>query len=426
MKSPAQPDAWAGELAFVDSLMRELSRETEPQALVRYFRESIDRYFPCDRWLTLSRRSVFYPRYLVTRCSDWQTSIDPWLEPHKLPLLHGGLLADALYSDAGPQIIDDPEIAGDPAEDLLKGMRRLVTIPLYDHGQPINMAVGLWRDPAASDLSRLPLMLWQSNLFGRSVHNLLLRSQLSAINRVLEDEFRVVGSVQHKLLPAHPPATRGIELATHYQTARRAGGDYFDWFELDANRLGLIIADVSGHGAPAAVGMAITRTLAHVAPRDLWLEPDRLLARLNEQIYSQYTAGDGAFVTAVAAFVEVRKRTLRYASAGHPAPVARSGDRTLALRDVSALPLGVLSNEDYQSTEVRLADGDSITFYTDGIVEAHRDRGELFGTDRLLQTIAAAPESPRAMIDAVVSAVADHLGQSALSDDCTLVTLRLT
>ena len=124
---------------------------------------------------------------------------------------------------------------------------------------------GFEHDPAM-----IPILHWQAGLFGRGTQNLVLRNQLAAALAALDRELQTVGEIQRSLLPRELPSIPGFELAAFYQTSARAGGDYYDFFPLDGTTggcgWGLFIADVSGHGTPAAVLMAITHAIAHAQP----------------------------------------------------------------------------------------------------------------------------------------------------------------
>src|SRR5439155_19494004 len=137
------------------------------------------------------------------------------------------------------------------------------------------------------------------------------RNQLSDALAALDRELKVVGEIQRSLLPRELPRIPGFDLAAWYETSARAGGDYYDFFPLHYDQLGLFIADVSGHGTPAAVVMAITHALAHARP-GTHKPPVELLKYLNHQLTSRYTR-DGTFVTAFYAVLDPTQRSLVYA-----------------------------------------------------------------------------------------------------------------
>src|SRR5205807_7076210 len=131
----------------------------------------------------------------------------------------------------------------------------------------------------------------------------------------LDRELKVVGDIQRSLLPAELPRVATLDLAAHYQPAQRAGGDYYDFFPLPDGQWGVFIADVSGHGTPAAVLMAVTHCIAHTHPGPP-LPPARVLEYLNHHLSTRYTNLNGDFVTAFYGIYDSSSRGLTYASAG--------------------------------------------------------------------------------------------------------------
>src|SRR5205814_2065862 len=168
------------------------------------------------------------------------------------------------------------------------------------------------------DPTMIPIMHWQAGLFGRGTTNLVLRNQLADALSTLDQELQTVGQIQRSLLPETLPSIPGFELAAHYQTSAQAGGDYYDFFPLEGGATGLFIADVAGHGTPAAVLMAITHAIAHAQP-GTHTPPPVLLGYLNDRLARAYTRG-GTFVTAFYAVLDPAKRTLTYSTAGHNPP----------------------------------------------------------------------------------------------------------
>lgn len=253
-------------LQHVLDTMREMSLQTDPQEMVRAYVRRMQAMQPVDLRMALSRRGLARPRVRITRFSGWKGDINPWKEADRLPVIDGGLLEDLIYGDE-PQIINDLHVPDDdPASEFLRGMRSLMAIPLFDEGVSLNMVVILRQEPDAFDPEELPERVWMANLFGGATSNLVLAEQRDAAYRMVDDELRVVANIQRSLLPATLPTIPGLELAVHYQTSQRAGGDYYDFFALPEGRWGLLIADVSGHGTPAAVVMAVTHCIAHTLP----------------------------------------------------------------------------------------------------------------------------------------------------------------
>ncbi|HEY2894423.1 MAG TPA: PP2C family protein-serine/threonine phosphatase, partial [Pirellulales bacterium] len=280
----------------------------------------------------------------------------------------------------------------------------------------------------AVDHSMIPTLHWQGGLFGRGTQNLVLRNQLSHALSALDRELQVVGAIQRSLLPGRLPDILGFELAAHYETSARAGGDYYDFFPLADGNWGMFIADVSGHGTPAAVPMAITHAIAHAQPGK-HAPPAALLQYLNDQLTSVYTR-DGTFVTAFYAVLDPSTRTLTYSRAGHNPPRLLHQGSVGSLVEVGGLPLGVLPNQTYDEAVMTLNPNDLLLLYTDGITEAAAPNdspagGSIFGMDRLDQLLLDGwADSPSECLGKIRAAVAAFTADAPPTDDQTLIAIR--
>lgn len=416
---------WQARLALIDAMMREMSLVNDPQAMVRSYGERVRALMPSGRWMSISRRGLEWPRYRISRSSTWTEEVNPWKQSNLLPTFEGGLLATLIYGDA-PRLIDDiaPLVDDDePAFAYLDGFRSLIAIPHYDRGVALNMVIQLEREPSAIDPETFPERVWLSSLFGRLTHNLVLRDEVSRAYEMLEREMRVVAEIQRSLLPQTLPAIPGLELGAHYQTSRWAGGDYYDFFPLPDGRWGLLIADVSGHGTPAAVMMAITHSLAHGLPGPP--EPPGLfLNHINHELCRRYSAGSNeGFVTAFYGIYDPASRTISYASAGHNPPrLKRCGRRdVVALDEIGGPPLGLFDATEYDQTSVELQPHDAVAFYTDGITEAMNDAGAQFGTARLDEALGRCDLDAPGIVGAIIEAVKTFTGGHPPEDDRTLL-----
>lgn len=419
--------SWQQRLDFIVETMRELSRQTDPEAMVNAYSSRMGTMFPDQRLVSLSRRGHSAPEYRVTRDTANPLNINPWTQRDQLPVYRGGLFAELLYGDE-PRIVDPIELADDdPAAPHLAGAQSLQAVPLYDGGAGLNMAVLVSTQRGVFSPQKLPEMVWMSNLFGRATHNLVLSKEVEAAYREIDEELQAVAEIQRSLLPPQVPEIPNLELATHYQTSRRAGGDYYDFFELDDDRCGILIADVSGHGTPAAVLMAITHTIAHLN-HDARCDPGALLHRLNETLTDRYTQESGRFVTAFYGVYDPTQRSMHYASAGHPPPRVKAAGTDGGLRllnRTNGLPLGIERSERYDCASETFAAGDRIVFFTDGITEAFNRGGDMFGTARLDAALAACGDA-NCLISRVTTSVEAFADGRAADDDRTLVTARIT
>ena len=422
---------WQDELAIIDRTMKAISGITDPEELVEAYWDGVGDLIAIENYVALSRRGVEPPFYLITRSSRFTEHFNPWTQRDKLPKLTGGLLGEIAYANQ-PLIIEDlPSrlAADDPAHFYLAEFQALVALPQYDSGEALNTTVMLLPPGEAMNHSLIPMIHWQAGLFGRGTQNLVLRNQLGEALAALNRELQIVGAIQKALLPRELPAIPGFDLAAYYQTSAWAGGDYYDFFPLADGQWGLFIADVSGHGTPAAVLMAITHALAHGRPGS-HTPPSTLLRYLNGQLASAYTRGD-SFVTAFYAVLDPSARTLTYSRAGHNPPRLVRRGQVRALDELGALPLGILEDQAYGEASVTLERGDLLLLYTDGITEAAAptEPGEpatLFGTDRLDAVILNCHANAQECIGKIRSAVANFSGGSMPADDQTLIALRCT
>lgn len=417
---------WPQRLVEVVEMMRTLSAQTDPQQLVQFYGERMSAIFPNDGRLSLSRRDLVYPWFRITRSDRHDRELNPWKHRERLPMFEGGLLGELIYTGE-PRIIDDLQVeASDPAADYLEGTRSLVALPLFENGVSMNMVVLLRREPNGFAAERLPEHVWLSNLFGRATSNLVLSEELREAYEAVDRELKTVANIQRSLLPPQLPRTPGLEIGTHYQTSQRAGGDYFDFFELPDGKLGILIADVAGHGTPAAVMMAVLHAIAHGHP-GIPSPPSRLLEFVNHRLATRYTPGHGTFVTAFYGIYDPANRSLVYSNAGHNPPRVRRGcgrGNTLLDRAVH-LPLGIVPEERYSDATVTLEPNDQLTLYTDGITEARDEAGEMFGTDRLDAVLIDCQQTAGDSVRRINHAVDEFTRHTAPHDDRTLVILRV-
>jgi sigma-B regulation protein RsbU (phosphoserine phosphatase) len=383
-------------LERLDALVRELSVQEDAEQLLRVFDRQAEMVLRRDGVVTLTRRDLEPPCYRITRSWRWKEDSSFATDGQRVPPASGGLLGQLLYAGK-PAVMNRLEIAADdPSWEHLEGMRSLACVPGYDHGRPLNLVVLLRREPDSFTLEDLESLLLNANLLGRTVNNLVLTQQLQEAYRALDHEKDQVGRMQRHLLPAQLPRIEGLELGASYLACSRAGGDYYDVLPLPDEQWGLFMADVSGHGTPAAVVMAMMHTLLHAFPGPP-MPPAHVLAHINRHLLA--VAPEGMFATAFYGIYDPHYRRLRYASAGHPPPRWRRG--ACCIRNVdgtTGLPLGVLDEDSWTEREVVLIPGDALLLYTDGILEGTNTLGEAFGRPRLDDALRLGPARANALV----------------------------
>ncbi|MCM2465065.1 PP2C family protein-serine/threonine phosphatase [Methanoculleus oceani] len=237
-------------------------------------------------------------------------------------------------------------------------------------------------------------------------------------------ELRIAHDIQMSFLPERLPEVPGIELAALSLPAKEVGGDFYDAFPLPGGRTALVIADVSGKGVPAALFMALSRTVLRAnslvprSAREAVSEANMLIAE---------DAKSGMFVTLFYAVADPAKKTLTYVNAGHNPPLLfrSDGGRPLELKGTGII-LGVMPDADYGEETVNLESGDIVLLYTDGITEAINPDEEQFGEKRLIETIAGCRDlSPAGIVEKVRDAVVKFSGDEPQFDDLTIMVLRV-
>lgn len=420
-----EPRNWRARLAVSVEVMRELSRSTDPQEMYAIFARRIAQLFPVSRHLTISRRGLRNPEYRVARFSQWKDPINPWKESHRLPAHHGGLLAELLYGDQ-PRVIDaltlDPE---DPAREYLAGQRSLLAIPHFENGIAQNMVIVTREDTETFPRERVADLVLLSNLFARATQTAVLSQAVKEAFDGLDYELRSIAEIQKSLLPAEKPKVPGLDVAVHYQTAKRAGGDYYDFFPLPNDRLGVLIADASGHGAPAAVLMAVAHSIAHTRAEPPQ-RPGEFLTYMNAHLTRRYTRPAGSFMTAFYAVFDPPNGTISYASAGHNPPrLLRCADGfKVALNRAQKLPLGIKSDEVYLEQTLPLLSGDQVVLFTDGMIEAENTDGDMFGSGRIDDELETCLPTAGALLRAILASHALFTAGTTAADDRTLVVVK--
>jgi serine phosphatase RsbU (regulator of sigma subunit)/anti-sigma regulatory factor (Ser/Thr protein kinase) len=245
----------------------------------------------------------------------------------------------------------------------------------------------------------------------------------------LEQELRIARLVQQTLLPQELPTLEGWHIAAHYRPARSVGGDFYDFVQYSDGRLALVIGDVTDKGVPAALVMASTRATLRGVALDYTAEhnssssathPGEILERANDLIVPDIPPK--MFITCFYAILDPRTGILVYANAGHDVPYVRRGDTFIELR-ARGMPLGLLPGMPYEVQELQLEPGDSILFYSDGLVEAHNPTREMFGFPRLSEYVAT-HTGGAALIESLLEDLEIFTGPNwEQEDDVTLVTL---
>ena len=241
----------------------------------------------------------------------------------------------------------------------------------------------------------------------------------------LEQELRVARRIQQASLPMEVPTLEGWQISPYYQPAREVGGDFYDFFELEDGRVGVVVGDATGKGVSAALVAAATSSMVRAVAQALGSSsPGEVLAQVNETLVARIPSN--MFVTCFYAVLDPESAGLRYANAGHDLPYLR-GRSSNDAEELSArgMPLGLMPEMSYEEKETVLDAGDSVLFYSDGLVEAHDpQRHQMFGFPRLRALVAGNAEK-LSFVTLLIAELYSFTGEEwEQEDDITLLTLR--
>lgn len=254
-----------------------------------------------------------------------------------------------------------------------------------------------------------------------AIQNDLLQKEMVVRER-LETEVQLARQIQQTFIPETLPQYANWELAARWKTARQVGGDFYDVFELPNNRLGLFIADVADKGVPAALFMALTRTLVRAAVLEN-TSPADALCRVNELLLPD--TKQGMFVTAVYAVLDMDNHELTYVNAGHNPPLWVKCDGAVERLTRTGVALGAAEGIIYTERVIHFDVDDSLLFYTDGLTESFNIDYEFFGEGRLMEAIQAnLCASASDLLDVVENALLNFVKDMPAADDLTMLVLR--
>jgi serine phosphatase RsbU (regulator of sigma subunit)/predicted ester cyclase len=239
----------------------------------------------------------------------------------------------------------------------------------------------------------------------------------------IEQELKVARSIQQASLPEEVPELEGWQISPFYRPAREVGGDFYDFHLLSEGRLGVVVGDATGKGVPAALVMSTTCGMLQLAAKALEsTSPGEVLAQVNETLFARIPSN--MFVTCFYAILDPERGHLVYANAGHDLPYLRSqGGEAKELR-ARGMPLGLMPASSYEEKEIVLDAGESVLFYSDGLVEAHDPEGQMFSFPRLRALVAEHTEE-RALGEYLLEELYSFVGEGwEQEDDITLLTLR--
>ncbi|MCR4860111.1 MAG: SpoIIE family protein phosphatase [Bacteroidales bacterium] len=337
-----------------------------------------------------------------------------------------------LYPDSfGTISSQDGQLLACPAETLAVADALRYDTLLDNTGW--KMSVVIPEDEIYSTVNRLSLGIALMQLLGLLLLALIIQRSAVSLKRLkdvsegkkkIENELHIASSIQQAMLPkTFPPyPDRGdIDIFASLKPAKEVGGDIFDYYIRD-ERLFFCIGDVSGKGVPAALVMAVTKSLfRNVSGHES--NPGRIVTQMNDSMAESNESV--MFVTFFVGVLDLADGQLRYCNAGHNAPLVLDGAKARPLKVVPNVPLGVVKDKRFKQQEATLPAGATLFLFTDGLTEAEDARHELYGEERLEKAAAEAGSlSAREQVDLISASVQKHVRDAAQSDDLTMLSIK--
>jgi serine phosphatase RsbU (regulator of sigma subunit)/predicted ester cyclase len=341
-------------------------------------------------------------------------------EPDREDYLRGISGYHAALSE-GRLIIEDQVAGGD------KVVTRFTVHATHDRGELMGVA------PTGRDLTNRAIVIhrisegkiaeeWGMGTIGLKLRGQRLEQEIRERERV-EQELQVARTIQQASLPNEVPTLEGWEISPLYKPAREVGGDFYDVFDLGEGRVGVAVGDATGKGMPAAIAASASCSMLRAVAQALGSSPPgEVLERVNETLVARIPPN--MFVTCFYAILDPHSASLSYANAGHDLPyLRRRGGGVAEELRARGMPLGLMPGMSYEEKETIVEAGEAGLFYSDGLVEAHNPKGEMFGFPRLRTLVAEHGEEPSlgdSLLEELYSFVGDGWEQE---DDITLLTL---
>jgi len=303
------------------------------------------------------------------------------------------------------------------------GFSSLLGLPLLARGEIIGaMLVDRVEMPRGLSERQIGVLTGIANQVSVAIENTRLYQESLERER-MSRELQLARDIQISFLPKECPHVPGWQICADWRSAREVGGDFYDFIWLDTKHLGLVIADVSDKGVPAALFMALSRTVMRASATDA-RSPVEALVRANELLTADTSSG--MFVTLFYGILDITTGHLKYARAGHNPPLHfdRVGDRVRSL-EAKGIVLGIIEEVSFEERTVTLGAGDALVLYTDGVTEAINSEEEEYGVERLMEIIRAHGESSAAeIIEGIDQGVARFSSGVPQFDDLTLVVVK--
>ena len=299
-------------------------------------------------------------------------------------------------------------------------IKSMIVAPLLNfEGEPLGVIqIDSTQTKGGFEAKDLEILIGVANQAGIAIENAQMHENLIA-QKLVEQDLVLAAQVQMAFLPKASPACCGLSFYQYYNPAQQIGGDYFDYLELDNDRLVIALADVVGHGVAAAMFMAKLSAEARFAFASI-SDPRKAMAQLNDRI----TALDAdRFITMSVIVLDKPTNTATIVIAGHMPPIHYHADGSITEpgEDIAGPPLGIMSDVEFDAVEVVLQPGECLTMYTDGIFEAPNKTGEQFSINRVRKIIENADGQVKSAGEKLIESVQEHIVDCEQEDDMCIV-----
>ena len=360
-------------------------------------------------------------------------NIDPNGDDGELPMFEDRL-ARAITAASSAHVVGvAPAERASPLAQVLFSPATVLAIPIANRGERSHWLAFGSTLAHRFDHVDLDRVLLHVNLAASLIVRPIVLHALARESERHRQEIQDLADIQKLLLPDNPQI-RGLQHAVHWQPAATAAGDYYELSNLTeltppefprdgADAWGVIVGDVSGHGAAAAMEAVQFDAILRTYQGNGGAPPAAAISYANKYFFSRRSRGH--FMSVIAALYRPDLRKLSFLSAGHPPLLLRRGGDVQLLGEGDQIPLGVLREHEYRNNEFDMQRGDTLVLYTDGIVEARDGAEKMFGLERLRELVASGPCAAPALCEHIVAAVGAHQGSEIGSDDQTLVVLQI-
>ena len=402
-------------LATLSQIAQEFSHILNLDELLSKVSHLVRRQIPYDAFsiLLLEKESQILKHYFGVR-------FDERIQWNNMPVGRG--IVGAAARDAQTVLVPDTN-RDERYVAMVEGIRSEVAVPLIVKGEVIGVLDLECEHVNAFTREHVRLLALLAPQVAIAIENARLYEQVARNEARLERDLRAARELQQHLLPASPPQVEGLEIAARNDSAMEISGDLYDFFPLDGERLGLLIGDVSGKGAPAALYGALVSGLMRELAADRHA-PSKLLLELNRALLSRKI--EARYLTALYAEWSPADRTFTLANAGLPRPLLYSQGSVTPV-DVSGIPLGLMGVSEYEDLTLRLRPGDTLVFASDGITESEDADREQFGDHQFAKVVEKYGEAPPGrLLDAVFEGVNAFSSAARAADDRTVIVVKAT